>query len=259
MAKLLAPRAACLILVARRKDRLDALAEELRKINPLLQIAIECCDLSDRTQTIALADRLCTSHGDIDVLINNAGLGDVGLFERADWKKLHQVLSVNIEALTMLTYRLLPQMLERKRGGIFNISSGFGLTWMPGVSVYAASKHYVTAFTDALRTELAGTGVVVSQLCPGPVPTEFEEVAGNPIGRSVPSVVQVTPERCAREGLQGFDRGRALIVPGLLIRFMIFLGTRTPRWMLRLMYRRFGGVLRRKARAAAALSQGSPA
>lgn len=249
MALLLAPRAARLILVARRRDRLEALAADLKRAHPRLEVEIECCDLADREATSLLTDRLLERHGVIDVLINNAGLGDIGLFDRAEWQKLQMVMNVNMEALTLLTFKLLPPMIARGRGGVLNVSSGFGLTWMPGVAVYSASKHYVSAFTDALRTELTGTGVVVSQLCPGPVPTEFEEVAGNPVGRPVPAVVQVSPERCARTAIERFSRGDALIVPGLVIRFLIFLGTRTPRWLLRLMYRGIGPVLRRKSQS----------
>jgi uncharacterized protein len=249
MARILARRARVLILAARRKDRMEALAAELRGLQPNLQIEIEPCDLADSAQTVALADRLLARHQAIDVLVNNAGLGDVGLFDRADWRKFRLVIGVNVEALTLLTYKLLPPMIQRGRGGILNVSSGFGLNWMPGVAVYAASKHYVTAFTDSLRVELSGTGVVVTQLCPGPVPTEFEEVAGNPVGMSVPGIVQVSPARVARTAIAGFDRGRAMIIPGVIISFLITLGAFTPRWILRLLYGWMGPALRKKARA----------
>ena len=120
-------------------------------------------------------------------------------------------------------------MLARGRGGILNVSSGLGLTFMPGAAVYSGSKHYVSAFTESLRLELRGTGVVVSQLCPGPVATEFLDVAGNPVGRPVPRLLELSAEQCARVALRGFARGRALIVPGLVARILIGLGRITPR------------------------------
>lgn len=249
MARELAPRAGRLILVARRRDRLETLAAELRQKHAPLEIDVEACDLSSERATAELADRLLAKYSRIDVLINNAGMGYVGLFENNDWPKVQLMLSVNITALTLLTHKLLPAMLKAKRGGILNVSSGYGYNWMPTVAAYCASKHYVTAFTESLRTELAGTGVVVSQLCPGPVPTEFNEVAETPV--QIPELVKVSTPKVARTAIAGFDRGRAMIVPGVLIRFVMFLGAWTPRWFLRAMYRPVGSVFRSKFSAGA--------
>src|SRR3954451_21815028 len=91
-----------------------------------------------------------------------------GLEGRSEWRKIDQMLLVNVTALTYLTHRILPGMIARGRGGILNVSSGFGLHFMPGMAVYAATKHFVTGLTEALQAEASGTGVVVSQLCPGP-------------------------------------------------------------------------------------------
>lgn len=244
MAKILAPRAARLILVARRKDRLDALATDLKSANPKLEVDVEVVDLSIEDQTAALADRLLEKHQALDIVINNAGFGDVALFDQRDWRKYQQLIAVNVTALTLLTHKFLPSMIARKKGGILNVSSGYGVTWMPGLAVYCASKHFVTAFTESLRTELTGTRVVVSQLCPGPSPTEFDQVAETPL--HMPSIMQVSPERVARTGIDRFSRGHALIVPGILIRFVIFLGARTPRFLLRLAYRWMGPYYRKR-------------
>jgi uncharacterized protein len=246
MAKVLAPRAGRLILVARRRERLDALAAELRKINGALEVDVEACDLADLAQAAALADRLLGKYGTIDVLINNAGMGYVGLFDQNEWSKIYLMLSINISALTLLTRKLLPAMIAKKRGGILNVSSGYGYNWMPIVTAYCATKHYVTAFTEALRVELTDTGVVVSQVCPGPVPTEFDQVAETPV--HVPNILKVTPDRVAETAIAGFSRGKALIVPGVIMRFFQFLGAWTPRWMLRLLYRRVGPMFRSGAR-----------
>jgi uncharacterized protein len=139
-------------------------------------------------------------------------------------------------------------MVRRGRGGILNVSSGFGMTFMPGMAAYIASKHYVTALTETLRLELGGTGVVVSQLCPGPVETEFQQVAGNPTGVDIPKFITIDPVRCARAGLRGFERNRAIIVPGFLPWILITMGRVSPRWLLRLTYFWIGGWLRSKPR-----------
>jgi hypothetical protein len=246
LARQLAGRAAALALVARRADRLEELAAELSAQHPRLRVVPLPGDLADGTAVTALVARAQQAVGHVDVLINNAGLADFALFERAAWDKLQQQLQVNVLALTRLTHALLPPMLARGRGGILNVSSGFGLVFMPAFAVYAATKHYVTAFSESLRLELRGTGVAVSQLCPGPVTTEFLEVAGNPTGRAVPSLVELTPERCARVALRGFARGRALIVPGALLRLLLGLGRATPRALLRLVLGWAAGWLRRR-------------
>jgi len=245
LARVLAPRVSTLILVARRKERLDELAQELTARHPALKVDVRPADLAQGADVERLAREVLAAYGHVDILVNNAGLGDIGLFERAAWAKLEQMITVNVVSLTRLTHLLLPPMLARKKGGILNVSSGFGMTWLPGAAAYAGTKHYVTAFTESLAVELSDAGVVVSQLCPGPVPTEFEEVAGNPVGRPVPQILTVTPRRVAEEAVAGFSHGRAMIEPGFLIRTMVALGIHTPRWLLRLVYRPMGSALRK--------------
>jgi uncharacterized protein len=248
LARQLAPRARALVLVARRSDRLLELQGELQAGYPSLQVSVRPCDLGDLVAADRLIDTILDDLGSIDVLINNAGLGDLGLFESAPWEKLEQMCRVNMVSLTRITHRLLGPMLSRGRGGILNVSSGVGLTFLPGMAVYTGTKHYLSSFTEALRLELRGTGVVVSQLCPGPVATEFLEVAGNPTGRAVPKVIEISAARCAHIAISGFARGRALIVPGLMMRVILGLGRVTPRPVLRLVYRWIGAYLRRRAR-----------
>ncbi len=249
LARQLASQARTLILVARRVDRLETLRAELTQQHPQLAVELAPADLADVGATRGLVDGLLARHGAVDVLINNAGLGDVGLFEQADEAKLLQMIHVNITALTVLTRRLLPAMLAQKRGAILNISSGFGMAFLPGVAVYAGTKFYVTGFTESLRLELRGTGIVVTQSCPGPVDTEFEAIAGNPTGQKVPGWIQISAEQCARESLAALRRDRALVVPGFVIRSVLFLGNWTPRWVLRIMYSWMGGYLRRRQAA----------
>lgn len=233
MARLLAARGAkALILVARRQDALEALKREIQAEYPAVAVHVCPCDLSDLSAIDDLLKLISREVGAVDILINNAGMGDYGLFENADWNKLERMLRLNVEALTYLTYKLVPPMIALGRGAVLNISSGFGMFFMPGMSVYAATKHYVTAFTEALRGELRGTGVIVSQACPGPVATEFGDVAGT--SESIPGPIMMPSEACAREILDGFARGRALVIPGLLISIGTNLGRLVPRPLLRL-------------------------
>lgn len=240
IARQLAPQVKTLVLVARRKARLDALAEELAR--DTLTIRVEPCDLADADQITDLIERL----GPVDVLVNNAGLGDIGLFERADFAKLRLMMQVNMLGLVQLTRGLLDGMLARGKGGILNISSGFGLTFMPGAAAYVGTKHFVTSFSESLRLELGKTGVVVTQVCPGPVATEFEAIAGNPTDQAVPGFIELSAAECAAAALKGFAKGRALVVPGGWMKVIMAFARVSPRWMHRLMLRGVGRYLRKR-------------
>jgi short-subunit dehydrogenase len=246
LAELLAPRVKTLILVARRRDRLEELKAELARRVPALRVLVATADLADLADTERMLDEVLREEPTIDVLVNNAGIGDLGVFDRVDWQKTLRMIDLNVRSLTYLAHRLVGPMVERGRGGVLNVSSGWGLTFGPGMSVYIATKHFVTALTESMRIDLAGTGVVVTQVCPGPVATEFESNIGNFTGMKVPGFVEISAERCAKSALRAFDRGRALVVPGVLMRMMILLGTWTPRWMLRIFHAPFAKVLRKK-------------
>jgi len=244
MARLIAPRARAIMLVARREERLRELEVELKRLYPKLNVYVFACDLAREGDIEHVLNSLKVGLGRVDVLINNAGLGDINLFEATSWDKLEQVIKVNVLGLAKLTHLLLGPMLIRKRGGVLNVSSTLGLTFMPGAAIYSATKHFVTCFSEALRLELGGTGIVVSQLCPGPVDTEFEGIAGNPTGIAVPRLIQLSAAQCARLGLRGFERGRALIIPGLLMRLLMWSARLSPRPLLRLVFSRIGRFLR---------------
>ena len=244
IARLLAPRVKVLILVARRKERLDDLALALTRLTNGLVVEVRPCDLSDVDAVKALSEEILADHGGVDILVNNAGFGEFDLFERSDEDKLLGMLNVNMVAVTLLTRRFLPGMVERGRGGILNTSSSFGLTWMPNFSAYLGTKHYVTSFTEALRTELLGTGVVVTQVCPGPVTTEFVEVAGNVSSHDVPAFLQIGPEQCAEAALGGFEKGKAMVIPGLGMKLLMLGAELTPRFVLRFFMGLLGRYLR---------------
>ncbi|PYL93803.1 MAG: hypothetical protein DME28_07570 [Verrucomicrobia bacterium] len=139
----------------------------------------------------------------------------------------------------MLTRRLLPQMIARKRGAILNVSSSAGFLPIPGMAVYAASKAYVNSFSEALRAELRGTGLTVTALCPGPVHTEFGDVAKRPGGEPErgPEFVYVSVEKTARDALAAVAADRPLIIPGLAMKLGMFLVRITPMSILRLAWR----------------------
>lgn len=246
IAEVLARDVATLVLVARRRERLDALAKELIAKHPALRVIVRPVDLTDRAATEGLLDTFEVEGLAIDVLVNNAGFGDLGVFDLSAWSRTEQMIALNVTSLAYLTHRLAGPMVSRGRGAIANIGSGLGLTFSPGMASYVGTKHFVTGFTEALRLDLAGTGVRVTLVCPGPVRTEFNEVAGNFTGLEPPALISISPERCARAVVRAIDRGRALVVPGVAVRLLIALGVLCPRWLLRLAYRPIARALRKK-------------
>ncbi len=244
VSKLLAPFAKTLVLVARRRDRLETLKQELQIAHPNLEVDVRPADLSDVAAVGALADDVLQAHGRVDVLVNNAGFGDVGAFHQIDEAKMVRMITVNVTAPSILTRRFLPAMLLADRGGVLNISSGWGLAFGPGFAAYVGTKHYVTGLTESLRVEMAGTGIVVTQVCPGPVATEFLEHVDNPLAKEPPRWAQISGLRCAQIAVRGFKKGRALVVPGWGMRLIMGLNSISPRWLLRLLYAPAGKYVR---------------
>jgi len=238
-ARQLASRSRTLVLVARREQRLNELRAELVNRNAQLNVNVRVVDLCDKTQIDALVDWLEQSKIEIDLLINNAGLGDVGPFATSPPKRNDEMLQVNILALTTLTRALLPQMISRKCGAVLNVSSSAGFLPIPGMDIYAASKAYVNSFTESLRSELHGTGIIVSALCPGPVRTEFQGMAQRPGGKpdDAPSPVYVPVEQVVRDALAAIESGKPVVIPGTLMKLGMFLVRITPMPILRLAWR----------------------
>ena len=234
-ARQLAGSAASLVLVARRLDRLETLRDELRERNPNLQIQIRSVDLSDETALAELCEWIEREKIPIDFLINNAGLGDTGPFATSEPNRVKEIILVNIFALTLLTRRLLPLLQAQKRSAILNVSSSAGFLPIPTSAVYAASKAYVTSFSEALRAELQGTSVTVTALCPGPVTTEFHDVARrwNSRVKQSPAIVNVPVEQVVRDALAAVEANRAIVIPGLLMKIAMTLIRLTPMPILR--------------------------
>lgn len=238
-ARQLGSRARSLVLVARRGQRLNELRDELRNRNPQLNVHVHGVDLYEKGQIDGLIAWLEQEKIDIDFLINNAGLGDYGSFATSDPGRDDRIIEVNIVALTLLTRCLLPQMVARKRGAILNVSSSAGFLPIPGMAVYAASKAYVNSFSEALRAELRDTGVTMTALCPGPVHTEFGDVAKRPDGQPEqgPEFVYVSVEKTARDAVAAVEADRPLVIPGLAMKLGMFLIRITPMSILRMAWR----------------------
>src|SRR5437868_9118511 len=238
LSRQLATRAQRIVLVARRSDRLEELRLELQARNPALQVEIQVADLSVLEEVMTLGGDV-SKNGPIDFLINNAGLGDYGPVLTADPRRLNEMIQVNVLAVTALTRALLPQMIAQKRGAILNVSSSAGFLPIPGFAVYAATKAYVTSFSEALRAEVRGSGISVCALCPGPVQTEFMAVAaqGRPRSETGPELAYVPVEKVVRAGLNGIERDKPLVIPGTIMKIGMTLARLSPTALMRLGWR----------------------
>ena len=214
-----------LVLSARSLAPMETLADELRAAGAATTIVP--ADLAERGAAAALVREIDAAGIEIDVLVNNAGLGAIGSFDRIEPARNAEIMQVNIVALTELTRALLPAMLYRRRGGIMLVASTASFLPCPQMAVYAASKAYVRSFGEALAQELRGSGVTVSVLCPGTTASNFFTVAG-----SLPSPLQarrmMTAEAVARIGVAGLVRGRRVTVAGGMNRILAFIAAHTP-------------------------------
>lgn len=238
-------RGAKVTLVARRKGHLEKIATAGAE-----RTHVVAADLAAPDVSWAWIDEAEAALGPIDVLVNNAGVGLMGAFDLNDPDKLVSMIDLNVTSLTMLTRALLPAMVKRAKGGIINVSSGFGVSVMPSFAAYIATKHYVTGLSEALVCDLAGTGVVVTQVLPGPVATEFESKVGNYTGQAAPKLLEISAERCARATIRGFDRGRAMVVPGAVIGLLLMVNALSPRFVRRVFASILGKIARKKQASA---------
>jgi short-subunit dehydrogenase len=206
-ARQLSKRGYRLVLAARRKDRLEALAKELGNARA---VAI---DLSKASAPAKLMADVEANGETIDLLVNNAGFGLIGRFAELDAKRLRQMVDLNVGALMELCRSTAPAMIERKSGGIINVASTAAFQPGPKMAVYFATKAFVLSFTEALHEELKPHGIKVSCLCPGPTHTEFGEVAGFGGNGMFDHVAMNSPEVVER-GLAGLDKNQAVVVPG---------------------------------------------
>ena len=230
LARLFAANGYDLIVTARRVERLQLLADELGKAHAI-SVNIIRMDIAQPFAAAELWQAINNITTDIDVLVNNAGVGDSGNFAEETLEDIERMIHLNISTLTSLTRFALPGMIARKRGNILNVASLAGFQpGGPGMSVYFATKSYVLSFSRGIRSELCGTGVNVTVLCPGPTRTGFEENAKAENTRlfhlhlSPPMDARVV----ARAGYQGMLRGCGVVTPGLLNKFLAISIRLTP-------------------------------
>ena len=208
-ARQLSKRGHRLVLVARRKDRLEALANELGNARA---VAI---DLSKANAAAKLMADLEAAGEQVEMLVNNAGFGLIGRFAELDLKRQRQMIDLNVGALTDLCAAVAPGMIRRKSGAILNVASTAAFQPGPKMAVYFATKAYVLSFTEALHEELKPHGIHVSCLCPGPTRTEFGDVAGFG-GNGIFDRVAMDAADVVETGLAGLDRNHAVVVAGWL-------------------------------------------
>jgi short-subunit dehydrogenase len=225
------------ILVARGKSELEALAGQLAAKHDVKALVL-AADLSQPSAAQDLWARVAALGVRVDVLVNNAGFGLLGPFDKTPLPRELEILQVNVTALTELTKLALPAMLERRQGWILNVSSTAGFVPGPFMSVYYASKAYVLSFSEGLASELAGTGVTVSALCPGPTRTQFADTAESSRTKLFQGGGVMEAEPVARAGLRGLFAGKAVIVPGFQNKLMIQSLRVAPRAAVRRVTRR---------------------
>jgi short-subunit dehydrogenase len=228
-ARALRARGARLALVARRADRLAALASELGGSDGAEAFPF---DLTEADAPARLERALAERGMVVDLLVNNAGLGHTGRFAEAPLPRILEIVDLDLRALVELTRRFLPGMLERGRGGIINVVSTAAFQPVPYLAAYAASKAAVLSFSEALAAELRGSGVRVQTLCPGLTATEFQSVAGTD-RVAFNRTPAVTPETVVAESLAGFDRGRDRVIVGWNNRLVAAAVRVAPRWLAR--------------------------
>jgi len=225
-------------LVARRAERLQALADEIVASGGEQPIVI-ACDLrkSDACETISAA--LQAARVDVEYLVNNAGFGLYGDAVALDRAEQLAMTDLNVRALTELCLGFADQLI-RNKGGILNVGSVAGFMPGPRMAVYYASKAYVVSFSEALHSELAPKGVRVTVLCPGPVPTEFQGRAGMAVGTA--DMLSISAAKVARDGYDGLMAGKRMVLPGIGIKIIPAMLRLVPRGVvLSLVSRMQGG------------------
>ncbi|MGA1142244.1 MAG: SDR family NAD(P)-dependent oxidoreductase [Ilumatobacteraceae bacterium] len=218
-----------MVLVARRKERLDGLAARYPNVEVL------AADLTTAEGLDSVLARLGdTTLPAVELVVNNAGFGTSGSFSAADPERLSREISLNINALTRISHEAIRQMQPRGRGYLLNVSSIASFQPGPDLAVYAATKAFVTSLTQALHEELRGSGIRVTALCPGLTHTEFQSISNTSgLESSFPEFAWMSADDVARDGLRAVAAGKAICVPGLVNKSLATVSTFTPRGVAR--------------------------
>jgi short-subunit dehydrogenase len=226
LARVFASKGHRVVLVARRADRLAALAGEIAAAGRAAPIVIPC-DLQQPDACDKIAAVLAAEGVEVEYVVNNAGYGLFGKAVELDRAEQLGIIDINVSAMTDLSLRFADSLI-RHRGGILNVGSIAGFLPGPGMAVYYASKAYVLSFSEALRRELAPRGVRVTALCPGPVPSEFQARAGFKPGFDS-AILNVSASDVAQAGYRGLMANKRAVLPGLGIKIVPFLLRLFPR------------------------------
>ncbi len=234
IARLLAAKGHGLTLVARRADRLQALADELSTAHDI-RLEVIPTDLADETSRSHLITEVQARGLEVSVLVNNAGLSTIGPASRGDVAGDLAMVRTDVEAVVHLCTAILPGMVARRSGSILNVASTAAFQPLPGQAGYGASKAFVLSYSHAVRAELRGSGVSVTALCPGPVATGFAGAAGfsdAEASEALPRFLWVPVGMVAAAAVAGLDADRAVVIPGAGNRFAAAAGWLTPRSLI---------------------------
>lgn len=229
----LAARGHNVILVARRKERLKDLADELTAEHGIRAETV-ASDLGKPATRGRLPGRIAELGLEVEVLVNNAGFATNGPFHESEPERELEQVRVLVEAVVGLSSAFIPAMVRRGRGAVLNISSTAGMQPLPYSAGYSAAKAYVLTFSEALHEELSRHGVTVTALAPGPVATDFWEISGWQVSggqtfeQAVPKAAWISPEQAARAGVSGLDAGRRVVVPHAAVRTTLRAGHYVP-------------------------------
>lgn len=249
LARELARRGHGVTLVARREDKLLDLASELAEAHGV-RAEVVACDLADAPSRAGLVAEVAERGLTVDVLVNNAGFSTTGAIAASDVESELRLVHVDVEAVVDLCSRIVPGMVERGRGAVLNVASTAAFQPLPGQAAYGAAKAFVLSYTDALHSELGGTGVTATALCPGPVKTGFGEAAGfsdEEAEGALPSFMWETATAVARAGVDGLDKGRRVVIPGVANQIGAYTGRLVPKTLLLPVLARQHPALRRDA------------
>jgi short-subunit dehydrogenase len=246
MAKVFAEKSYDLIMVARRREIMDALADEVKKkfgVNAHIMVQ----DLAHEGSGLKLYQEINKMDLKPDIVINNAGLADYGKFVERGWEKVRDMIMVNIMALTEITRMFAGDMVKRGYGKILNVASTAAFQPGPLMAVYFASKAYVLSFSEAISNELKGTGVTVTALCPGPTQTGFEERAEMHSSRMFRLIKPVKSEKVARYAYSALMTGKVVAIQGLLNKFSAMINRFIPRSIIRFFMRKISDPVKYKS------------
>jgi short-subunit dehydrogenase len=236
-ARLFAANGYDLVITARDAGRLAAVRREVEGLHGA-SVRVIVADLGDPAAPRAIFDEINAAGVEVETLVNNAGFGMYGFFHQCDRDGAMDLIQVNVNALVLLTRLFVDGMVARKRGRILNVASTAAFQPGPMQSTYYASKAFVLSFTEAIASELKGTGVTATALCPGPTPTGFQQRANVGQLRGLKLLMRVSPETVVRAGFDGMIRGKPVVIPGMLNRILAFMVRLAPRRLVATVVRR---------------------